>query len=105
VRAVVLVPFARTGRVAGLYAFCEAEPGTDAAALAAAQRAAGGLADLVQVVDGLPRAGNGSIRQDILSMLAQGRTEGLEQATSGDAALRAQVARIAAGRPAIVGAG
>jgi hypothetical protein len=103
VRAVVLVPFARTGRLAGLYAFCEAEPGTDAAALAVAQRAAGGLADLVQVVDGLPRTPNGSIRQDILLMLAQGRTEGLEQATAGDAALRALAARIAAGRPAIVG--
>lgn len=99
VTAVVLVPFARSGRVAGLHAFCEAAAGTDAAALHAAQAAAGGSADLVQVVEALPRAANGSVRQDLLLMLAQGRTEALAQATAGDPVLAALVARIAEGRP------
>lgn len=70
VRAVALVAYPRPGRVAGLCAFCEADPGTDPAALAEAQRAQGGRADAVEVVEALPRSENGAIRWDVLSAIA-----------------------------------
>jgi hypothetical protein len=100
VRAVALVPFARSGRPAGLHAFCEADAGTDPGWLASAQRDRGGSADVVQVVEELPRAASGALRQDILLLVAQGRPEGLAQLTAGDPALAALAGRIAAGRPA-----
>lgn len=61
VRAVALVAFARPGRRAGLCAFCEADPGTDGGALLSAQAAAGGSADVVTLVEALPRTPAGQI--------------------------------------------
>lgn len=97
-REVVLVPFARSGRVAGLHAFCEA-PGVDQRQLLEAHRARGGSADVVQVVEALPRTPRGTVRQDILQMIAQGRDDGLAQITAGDQALAALARKIAEGRP------
>jgi hypothetical protein len=99
-RSVVLVSYPRSGRAAGLYAFCEADPGTDAIGLAAAHRAAGGSADVVQIVEALPRGPDGAVRQDILQLVAQGRTDALAQVAARDPALAALAARIAQGRPA-----
>jgi hypothetical protein len=92
VRAVVLVPFARSGQPAGLHAFVEADAGLDATALTEAHRARGGKADIVQPVPALPRDSRGAIRHDVLTLVAQGRTEALAQLTQGDPALAEMVA-------------
>jgi hypothetical protein len=98
VRAVVVVAFARSGKAAGLHAFCEADPGTDPAGLAEAHRAKGGSADVIEIVPALPRAANGAVRHDVLSLVAQGQTGALAQLTAEDPALAA-LAHRPAGRP------
>jgi hypothetical protein len=97
---VVLVPFARSGQPAGLHAFVECDPGTDATALTEAHRTRGGKADIVQPVPALPRDGRGAIRHDVLTLVAQGRTEALAQLTQGDPALAEMVAGMVRGRRA-----
>jgi len=100
IRSVVLVPFARSGRAAGLHAFCEADPGTDPARLAEAHRAHGGSADIIEIVPALPRSANGAVRHDVLHLLAQGQIAALAQLTAEDPALADLAERLAGERSA-----
>lgn len=95
VRAVALAVFPLPGGKAGLYAFCEGMPAGD---IAAAHRARGGTADLVQIVAALPRRPDATVRDDILGLIAMNRIVEIEPLVGGDAALAAIVRPIVDGR-------
>jgi hypothetical protein len=79
VTAVALVPFQRENAGAGLYAFCEGSLQTDRQNLMDQHKAAGGLADRIQVVEALPRTPMGAIRDDILMLIVRNDLRGLHR--------------------------
>lgn len=88
---VALAPFPLPSKGVGIYAFVEtATP----EALAKAQTSA----DLVQAVAALPRRADGSVRADILQLIAMNQMTELDALVVGDPELGALAHRIAAGR-------
>lgn len=88
VSEVALVPFPMPSKGTGIYAFVEG--GVDA-------RAPGG-ADLVQNVERLPRRADGSIRSDLLQLVAMNQIPELTRAIEDDEALSALMRPIIDGR-------
>lgn len=87
--ALVLVPFPLPARGSGIYAFVEGAPGP-------LPRLPG--ADLVQLVSRLPRASDGTVREDLLVLVATNRIEEVEAHMADDPALEAVMSPILAGR-------
>ncbi|MBX3576862.1 MAG: serine/threonine protein kinase [Rhizobiaceae bacterium] len=81
----------------GVYAFVEVAPGT---ATAFVERLAGAAARpvLIQPVDRLPRAADGTPRMDVLDLIATNRLPEIDRLLAGDADLAALANTIAAGR-------
>jgi hypothetical protein len=89
--ALTLYPLPKKG--VGIYVFAEA-PGSDPADL----KGHAATADLVQPVAALPRAPDGRLRLDILSLIAMNQMTELDAALSGDPELARIVQPIAAAR-------
>jgi hypothetical protein len=91
VRDVALAVFPFPSKGTGIYAFIEVGPDFDRNAL----RRHGTSADLLLPVSALPRSADGSVRADVLSLIAMNRMDELEALTAGDADLQGVVAAIA----------
>jgi hypothetical protein len=90
---VALAPYPLPKKGVGIYAFAEA-PDADPADL----KSHAATADLVQPVAALPRAADGRLRLDILSLIAMNQMTELDAALSGDSHLAGIVQPIAAAR-------
>lgn len=95
IRDVALAVFPQPGGKVGLYAFCEGEAVGD---VAAAHKASGGSADLVQIAAALPRRPDGTLRDDLLGLVAMNRVAEVEPLIAGDAALAAVMTPLIEGR-------
>lgn len=91
VREVALAIYPLPGGKVGLYAFCEGGS-------AAAPDRRAHSADLVQFASALPRRPDGTLRDDILGLVAMNRVAEIEPLLAGDAALAAVVRPIVDGR-------
>ncbi|MCO6050019.1 serine/threonine protein kinase [Mesorhizobium sp. RP14(2022)] len=88
VRDVALVPFPLPSKGTGIYAFIEGD-GPEAAPKGA---------DLVQVVARLPRRADGSVRSDLLQLVAMNQMTELDRAFEGDPELAALMRPVIDGR-------
>ena len=101
VREAAVAAYPKTGHGHGLYAFVVAEAPVTAAAL---KRWAGealgraGEPELVQLVDALPRDRDGTLRQDVLDLVARNLVADIDGVVGDDRTLAALTRRIVAGR-------
>jgi len=89
VRDVVLLPYPRAAKGMGLYAFVEADEKVPQVSPAA---------DLVQIVAQLPRRGDGSLRDDVLDLVATNRMADLDALCAAEPGLRGEIGPLIAGR-------
>lgn len=96
---VVIVAFPDRRSGTGLYAFVEASNVSEGAARAHAAREPSGArpAERVQIVEALPRDAHGSVRIELLQLVAMNQVDRLEDMAADDAE-RALVRRLVAGR-------
>ncbi|CUH63333.1 serine/threonine protein kinase [Thalassovita gelatinovora] len=89
---VAFATFAMSAGGVGIYAFVEGDlaPGS--------LPQSGPMADLTQIVTDLPRDSDGTIRTDLLELIATNRLEELDQLLNGDAALHSVLQPITIGR-------
>lgn len=94
VREVMVLPFARPSKGVGLYAFVE----TALPPVALVPHLPVPGPDLLQTVPRLPRRADGSLRDDILALVATNRIDELDAAVRGDETLADSVKTLVSGR-------
>jgi len=98
IRDVALATFPLLKKGVGIYAFVEAKDGTPLSKLDGLSLDTPSLPDHLQPVAHLPRAPDGTVRQDILQLIAMNQMTELDALVAGDAELGMIAHAIAAGR-------